>query len=241
MGKISENFWLAAGASVLVCVTALAAPPGALAATVSFAFTGTVTETQGNIVPSGFNIGDPVAGTITYDSDVPDNPVFSGGQYSDAALMQLSLEIDGNAYSMVGGEVSTLDIATLDRWSIASDFSSVFTGPFLEDTTSAVVNFYDLDSPFDLLSSIALAAGYPPFVISEVSTDPDGTTSYGQLRTDGNDEHGGGTFWQVRYRIDTVSPVPDLSTVPVPAALPLFLSGLIGLGVAARRHCKTKT
>ncbi len=184
----------------------------------SYAFTGIVTDEAPASNPlSGFaNIGNPVTGTITYDSDLlaPEIVTLEGGFYSAAPggvnievivgsnTWQLTTAPDLIAFFGAEGVITNNDAGGNDSFSISTDHGdfggATIPGVFPGSGTDAVIGLgvllLDDTSPFTLLSS-----GSDDQPLGDISSGA-GYIGSGVFGTEG-----------IRFSIGGITPIPEPS------------------------------
>ncbi len=197
--------------SVLLSSAALAVATKAVA--VSFTFAGTTASISdtGNLIPGMFSLGAPMTGSLFYDPGMagPDGqPAVGTGNYgftgANAGGFVFSFESNGvtvsstltvsapfNTVTVVNGESS-------DRISYIAQ-PTAFTGgsiPAALTSSYASLELYDL-------SATAFSGDDLPDFAPTIDLFPN-TRRLSFLTTDGN-----GTWSEVRFNIDTLTPVPE--------------------------------
>lgn len=201
----------------------------------SFSFSGVVTalnDGAGAAVPNigSLEAGDPVAGSITYDPTLIDGagiPLTCAGpspctRYEDV-ISAFSMSIDGLTWTMDGTGRVTIDDEESSSYPqdevVAFNSGIGISGPAVEGLTGRWMQFA-LGGNDDILT------GEDSLSLADVLGLATNNTVGGLLNllslSDGSD---------VRYEIDSVSAAPP---VPLPAALPLFVAGLMGFGLLGR-------
>ena len=196
------------------------------AAIVTWTFTGTIDALGGvNSEPvPGINIGDAVTGTVIYDTNTTPEPDTS--EYTEYELTPtgglFTIEVSGLTFTHSSAiEGSILGAGVRNDRSGRGDSVSIQSENTIE-VNRLEIFIKDLISPFDLLSDESL----PTYLDLSKA---EGGGNYGHIQTQGY--LGTAPFQSATFSVDTLS----TSVVPVPTALWLFGSGLIGLVGLARR------
>jgi len=211
------------------------------AATVTMNVSGSLIDTNF----SGTSIGDGFSGSFTYDSD-------SGMAYASANYFGINFySFNGGTYGSVGN-VGSLAYSTLDLVDvyIADNFPSTNFGYFsdIEPTLSSLVpaGNYDIfavnayDSGVYDINGVPVGSGVDAWAILVGNENFfSGSTlvaSPNDLLT--NPNLIGGLFFLDEYAggVLTGSAAGEISPVPVPAAVWLFVSGLMALFGISRKH-----
>ena len=217
IGMISLSF---------LCLSSSAAQ----AAIVTWTFSGTINDlgTGGNEPVPGINLGDAVTGTAIYDTNTsPTDLGWATGYDLTTTGGLLTIEVSGLTFSTT--------TAGSRLWTqVYNDRPSYGDVVFIESinmTEDDVFNIQIADQvePYDLLSDESLPT-YLDFLKAE-SLNPDGIGgNYGFIQSQA--VMGDKPYQTALFSIDSFS----MTVVPVPAAVWLFGSGLIGLiGVARRK------
>lgn len=187
----------------LVCMTG-----PALASTVMFGFEGELVQVGG---PNGLTIGDPFTGTFAYTLEQSGTSVSAGGtQY---VLDAFSLTLLGQTVSSSGGNVRVYNQPSvgdrlhlnIDPTTTTATVAGSINGAPAAELYLALVNLSG--SPFDdeSLPSTLNIMNFPDLKRVDLIFSP----GYGAV----------------------IGEITNVSVVPLPAAVWLFIEGLIGLGL----------
>lgn len=207
--------------STAIIASTLFLSTGVNAATVQVQFTGSIDHVSTELLGGPVNVNDSFIWTF----DVDTAPINSGSDTSNYWISNLVLNI-GNNYNVSGGS-NIGDVLIANNWpSSAFDMFQVGNYQVLGMTGPTVNNVWNPDSlagrirfDGDYFSSTSL-----PNTLDMTQAIPALTSM--KLRFNVDDS--------VYYGLDITS--ASISTVPVPATVWLFGSGLIGLiGIARRK------
>jgi len=200
------------------------------AAIVTMSFSGEITRNGDDqigieLVP-GINVGDLVTGTVIYDTKTSPVDVGWATAYSlTSPIDLLKIEVNGLTFSSTIG--SNLNAYVMNNRSGYGDTV------FIEDVNTnndSVFNIYIRDEvpPFDLISDESLPT-YLDFSKAEELNPDELGGNHGLIQTQGLT--GVDPLQSANFSIDSFS----MTVVPIPSAVWLFGSGLIGLIGMARR------
>jgi hypothetical protein len=217
------------GASLLVC--AVLASPAAFAASVTYDFTGTTTSASGDY--ASIADGTTITGTYTINvaNGVPSQSVLPVSLTSAWSIHEYS----GTAYSIPSNSAyvfsSTANVGAFSYQTSAipgayasgsivlgANAGSVYIGQETQFTTSTLTSYGISD--VDLTNTSG-----NPYTIDGLPVFSGATAGSGYFTTGGGSING-----EVMYNITS------LTAVPLPAAAWLLLSGLVGVGVMARKR-----
>ncbi len=103
----------------------LSAPAGAT----SLSLTGTVTDIFGTPPPLSFGVGETITGSLTWDDGAADTDGDPARGFYPGALTILTLEIDGNVWTVAGGDVEIVP-ATFDPIQLTGSATGPSLGAF---------------------------------------------------------------------------------------------------------------
>ena len=149
----------------------------------------------------------------------------------------------GNNYNAFVGPPFDFDssMRVSGSFTVDEDLSSLLDRPLTEDLSVASFSFFDgvttytkANSAFDVIFATNSMGNITSWNVSSIIS---GASQFVFFTTDSEDT---GLFFHADGTVSngSISDAPGswtTSTTPLPAALPLFASGLIGLGYAARR------
>ena len=199
------------------------------AAIVTWTFTGTIIGLGlGDADPApGINMGDAVAGTVIYDTNTPATDLgWATGYDLSSTGGLLTIEVSGLTFSSTIAGSELYAQVYNDRTPSYGDVVLIENINSVQDDVFSI-QVVDEISPFDLLADESLPT-YLDFSKAE-ELIPDGYGgNYGFIQTQGYFETE--PFQTAHFSIDSLT----TSVVPVPTAIWLFGSGLIGLAGVAR-------
>ena len=219
---------------LLAFLAAMGLGASANAALVDF----TVPELNGGVTPSAAVTVDGVTFTLTANpaqlnfNDSITNP-------AGAACSILACANDGAGVAddeLTGAEVLTLTISEAVNIT-GLYFLDLFFDPSNSDQESAIVDFNGDGADVELFANEMYSASENGFAFFMI-TDPDAALTSLVVFTVGalNDGIGRADYAFAGLTFEKIG-APE---VPVPAALPLLLSGIAGLGFASRRRRRAK-
>src|SRR5882724_600439 len=209
----------AIGAAALgFAVILLATATPSAASTYTLNFTGTATSVTGPFDTLGAAVGDPISGSLTFSPftttpfTVPDPNVSS---FSEVGTYSFHISNSALDLSLLGGGAGFVT----NFVNPPQNFLRFIVGD--DVNTKGLVLFFVTDGGGTALTSLA---GLP--------TTPEGILALlggGSLSASGVIRAAVGS--EVGFTISLAA-----ATTPIPAALPLFAGGLVGLGLVARRR-----
>ena len=215
---------------LVIGVMLLCAAQATQAALVQLTFSGSIDKISGSGI-TGINLGDPVSGTLIYDSSIPDeNSNSQIGLFPDAIM---------SYYASIGAKTFYLyDVREYDRSEIAiTDNSEVFVTEYQdsmkfaallrenENTISHILELY-----FSTITSTP-STWIDTSSVLPLPTDIDlsaADTTTGNMRLD--------PFSKTNSVWFTISDTTMTVVTPIPATAWLFASGLFALVGMARRN-----
>jgi len=195
--------------ALVLCISALSAN----ATTVTYTVSGTVTD-GGSIGGVSASVGDLITGEFTYDLATPDsNPDPAFGDYIDPIITPpLKITLPNGSITFEPGLLVTVDV-----------FKGINIASGLSDPTSPD-SFIDIDFRF-FDPIMPLASDALPTTID--LNDFNSTTGAFSSFSSATDEPVGDP---IHFSIDT------MTVVPIPSAILLFVSGLLGvLGLTRKK------
>ncbi len=186
----------------------LSAPAGAT----SLSLTGTVTDIFGTPPPLSFGVGETITGSLTWDDGAADTDGDPARGFYPGALTILTLEIDGNVWTVAGGDVEIVP-ATFDPIQLTGSATGPSLGAF-----GARDFLLDFDDPTDFIVTDALPVGDGAFAAA---------ISPGSISMNYGDS-GGGTF--------EIEAIFSYAIVPEPSTAALLALGIGALGALNRQQ-----
>ena len=210
----------------LICVFSTATN----AAVVTWTFSGTI-NFNGNAASGlgavpGINVNDTITGTAIYNTNASPTDLVWGATLYDLTMPTdiLIVEVNGLTFSSMAG--GNLDAVVHNDGDFDGNYGDRVTVINQTNDTLVHVNIKDEVAPYDLISDQSLPT-YLDFTKADEMDGWDGNHGSIQIGfTEGN-------IQLASFSIDSFS----TSVVPIPAAVWLFGSGLIGL-VGVARHKK---
>ena len=219
MGRQFSKLFLTAISAVVFGVAGVAFMP-ADAASVTYSYSGVVDEigidSTGQIAAAGITVGSTFTGSFEYDSNA--SPTSTTATQDDFSLINIVAEFD-NGISLSSG--ANQEIAVInDTKDVFLSFAPQFvSSSFQYDPVSHYFELKLSDSTGSVFSSTDL-----PSTLN--LSDFDGRQF---LFWGANNKKGVTGTGRDRFS-GTITSLTEISPVPLPPALPLFLTGLGGLG-----------
>jgi hypothetical protein len=208
--------------ALLVILLAVSAAPAAIAAPITFEFSGYINQADEDIDPllaSTFSYGDVISGSYTFDSTEPGVDGFYELTGFSVTVGGYIATYDASAdpgFIYVGNDIEYAPGLYWDEYSVISDLD----GPEVEGLTPYYASLGFFDYSATVFSSDAL-----PLDASLLAPFGDGQFLMSFIDPQ-NDE---------TYDLNGVITNVQTSVVPLPGALLLLLSGLASLFVAKKR------
>ena len=184
----------------------LSAPAGAT----SLSLTGTVSGIFGTPPALSFGVGEAITGSLTWDDGAVDTDLDPARGFYPGALATLSLEIDGNVWTVAGGDVGILP-AVFDPIQLAGSATGPSLGAF-----GPTDFFLDFDDPTDFIVTDALPVGDGAFA---AAISPGGISM--------NFSDSGGSSFEIEATF-------SYAIVPEPSTAALLALGIGALGARRR-------
>jgi hypothetical protein len=196
------------------------------AAVVTWTFSGTITSNGGSTIGTvpGINVGDAVTGTAVYNTNASPIDLSWGATLYELTMSTdvLIIEVNGLTFSSTPGDY--LSAVVSNDGTIAGEYGDRVTVSYQTDNSWVHVNIQDEVAPYDLITDQSLPT-YLDFTKANEMPGWDG--NYGAIQIGFTE----GDIQLASFSIDSF----ETSAVPIPPAIWLFGSGLVGLfGIAKR-------
>ena len=248
MTKIRKSLTSAATVVVTTGLVVLGAGT-AHAALVTGSFTGTVTSVQGGAAAAtGILVGDPLAAIFSFNPFAPDTNLSRAdtGNFKNSNGLMGSLSLTIGSLAWTATDMSILifnnrlfSTSNADLFMVRSTVTQFPSGApgtgGPGDVFFLLANNAPLGSTPDLVNSTALPTGGVGTGLNQVNFPGGAPEARGKIAT-----ASGGNLAGYRILFDIDNPNFNLNPVPEPGTLLLIGSGLVGIGVGARRKSGRK-
>lgn len=176
--------------------------------TVTFEFGGELTQVGG---PNGLAVGDPFTGTFSYTLEQP-GTIVPAGSSMKYVFDSYSLTIQGQTVSSTGGDITIFNDSFGDRFHLNADLT----------TPAAIVTGSINGAPATQLFLALVNLNGNPFTNMSLPTTLNLEEFPDLKRIDVIFQEGSGAV---------IGEMTNLSTVPLPASIWLFISGLVSFAI----------